>query len=301
MKSLLLGNHGNFRTGVTLSGDSLLLDSFPDAAFAYSLNKLRSNYSGNCLRIRRGSDNQELDIGFSGKQINLSAIASFCGASTGNVVTWYDQTTNNVNATQTIASRQPQIYNATGLPAGQVYNASNVPAISFLSSTIGIVGHVLEMDPWYADTESFVSYFISFDFNSGFAKSLIGSTPHERGFVTYANGNMGTTSSLAVLTRRNLTRFAGGPTNINDLANVCHVSANRSRIKAYINLDDTAYVDIADGNENFVMPTKVWIGTSNNASSSSGRQYMGDVIGFKTDVSSTQKAIRQSIYDLWVV
>jgi hypothetical protein len=59
-------------------------------------------------------------------------------------------------------------------------------------------------------------------------------------------------------------------------------------------------LDIADGNSNFELPTKVWIGTSNNASFQLGRHKMGDVIGFKTDTSSTQKAIRQSIHELWV-
>jgi hypothetical protein len=43
----------------------LILDQIgaPSAA-AYSLRKLRAAYAGNAIRVRRSSDNAELDIGF---------------------------------------------------------------------------------------------------------------------------------------------------------------------------------------------------------------------------------------------
>jgi len=41
-----------------------LLDTYPDAAAAYSLRKLRADYSGSAVRVRRSSDNTEQDIGF---------------------------------------------------------------------------------------------------------------------------------------------------------------------------------------------------------------------------------------------
>lgn len=282
------------------SSDSLLLDSFPNAAFAYSLNKLRSNYNGSCLRIRRSSDNQEIDIGFSGKQVDLSAIASFCGASAGSVVTWYDQTTNNINATQPTANSQPQIYNATGLSAGQVYNASNKPAISFFDSSAATVGQNLQIDPWYSSTESFVSYFLSFDVDTGQNTPLIGSSPHQYGLTVYMEGSVSNSNSITAFVRRTNFYFGTGSSTVNDLANVCHASANRSRVQIYLNTDDPAYLDIADGNQNFNMPTKIYIGNSQQTVNITGRIRIGDVIGFKTDTSATQKAIRQSIYNSWV-
>ena len=43
---------------------SLLLDSYSGAAAAYSLRKLRSSYTGNAIKVRRSSDNAEMNIGF---------------------------------------------------------------------------------------------------------------------------------------------------------------------------------------------------------------------------------------------
>jgi PKD repeat protein len=94
-----------------LSG--LLLDLFPNAAAAYSLRKLRSAYTGSAIRVRRSSDNTEQDIGFNGSnELDTTALLSFVGAGNGFVVTWYDQSGNGLNATQSTAGNQPQIVNS---------------------------------------------------------------------------------------------------------------------------------------------------------------------------------------------
>jgi hypothetical protein len=87
------------------------LDQFsaPSAA-AYSLRKLRAAYTGNAIRVRRSSDNAELDIGFTaGGDLNQTALLAHCGAGNGFVTTWYDQSGNGRNATQTTAGLQPRI------------------------------------------------------------------------------------------------------------------------------------------------------------------------------------------------
>jgi hypothetical protein len=89
----------------------LLLDLFPNAAVAYSLRKLRTAYSGSAIRVRRSSDNTEQDIGFVGNNLDTASLLTFCGAGNGFVTTWYDQSTNANNATQTTAGRQPRIVN----------------------------------------------------------------------------------------------------------------------------------------------------------------------------------------------
>jgi hypothetical protein len=88
---------------------SLLLDLFPNAAVAYSLRKLRTAYTGSAIRVRRSSDNAEQDIGFVGGDLDTASLLTFCGAGNGFVTTWYDQSTNGNNATQTTAGNQPQI------------------------------------------------------------------------------------------------------------------------------------------------------------------------------------------------
>lgn len=86
-----------------------LLDTYPNAAAAYSVRKLRAAYTGSAIRVRRSSDNAESDIGFSGGNIDTSALTTFCSGTNGFVTTWYDQSGNSRNATQTTASNQPQI------------------------------------------------------------------------------------------------------------------------------------------------------------------------------------------------
>jgi hypothetical protein len=93
----------------------LLLDLFPNASVAYSLRKLRTAYSGSAIRVRRSSDNTEQDIGFVGNNLDTASLLTFCGAGNGFVTTWYDQSGNARNATQTTAGNQPQIVSSGAL------------------------------------------------------------------------------------------------------------------------------------------------------------------------------------------
>lgn len=107
---------------------NLLLDLFPvGAGSGYSVRKLRTGYSGACLRVRRSSDNTEQDIGFtSAGALDTSAISSFVGANSGFVVTWYDQGGNGINVTQSTTGRQPRIVNA-----GAIDTENSLPTVVF--------------------------------------------------------------------------------------------------------------------------------------------------------------------------
>jgi hypothetical protein len=89
----------------------LLFDQFTGAAGGYSFRKLRTGATL-CCRIRRSSDNAEQNIGFLGREFDSVAALAFCGAGSGFITTWYDQTTNGRNSTQTSATLQPRIINA---------------------------------------------------------------------------------------------------------------------------------------------------------------------------------------------
>jgi hypothetical protein len=90
----------------------LLLDLYPNAATAYSVRKLRTAYTGNCIRVRRSSDNAEQNIGFVNNDLDTTSLLSFVGANNGFVTTWYDQSGNGFNVRQTTAANQPRIVNA---------------------------------------------------------------------------------------------------------------------------------------------------------------------------------------------
>jgi hypothetical protein len=87
----------------------LFLDLYPSATLAVSLRKLRLNYSGSCIRVRRSNDNTEQDIGFVNNYLDTASMKTFVGANNGFVVTWYDQSGSGNNATQIIAITQPKI------------------------------------------------------------------------------------------------------------------------------------------------------------------------------------------------
>ena len=108
-----------------------LLNDYPALA-GFSVRLIRFGYSGNCLKVRRSSDNSELDIGFdSNGDLDISAIETHCGSSDGFVSVWYDQSGNGNNVTQGVTSLQPKIYDGSavvqdnGRPAIQAISASN--------------------------------------------------------------------------------------------------------------------------------------------------------------------------------
>jgi hypothetical protein len=112
--------NGNVLRGVL---DLLTVSS----AAAYSLRKLRSGYTGSAIRVRRSSDNAEADIGFdSAGNLDTTALLTFIGSGNGFVTTWYDQSGNARNATQTTAGSQPLIVSNGALEA-----LNGKPAILF--------------------------------------------------------------------------------------------------------------------------------------------------------------------------
>ena len=87
-----------------------LLDTYPNAAAAYSVRRLSSTYTGALMEVRRSSDNTTQNIGYDANgDLDTTALLAFVGAGDGFVRTWYDQSGNTNNATQTTASAQPKI------------------------------------------------------------------------------------------------------------------------------------------------------------------------------------------------
>jgi hypothetical protein len=103
-----------------------LLDTYSGAAAAYSLRLLDSTYTGDAIRVRRASDNTEQDIGFDGNgNLDTSALTTFCTGTNCFIRTWYDQSGNANDATQTTNANQPKIYDSvTG-----VVTDNNKPAV----------------------------------------------------------------------------------------------------------------------------------------------------------------------------
>ena len=117
-----------------------VFDSVNDLAF--SVRKVNPAYIGNCMRIRRSSDNTELEIGFVGGELDTSAISTFCGVGFGYVARWYDQSGNANDKFNTTAINQPVIYNnGFTLRNGKPYiRATNTQWLYLATSYIQSVG-----------------------------------------------------------------------------------------------------------------------------------------------------------------
>jgi hypothetical protein len=128
------------------------LDSYTtNLAAAYSLRRLLGSYKGSAIRVREDSGNTEADIGFdSDGNLDTPALLAHCGANSGYVTTWYDQSAASNNATQSEAGRQPRIVDSgvvetldgfpTILPDGtddRMVTTAQITATAFVSVTEG--------------------------------------------------------------------------------------------------------------------------------------------------------------------
>ena len=124
---MILATHGFLASSILQA--SGLLDEYPGAAAAYSLRLLRAGYTGSAIRVRRASDNAEQNIGFVNNELDTSSLTSFCSGTNGFVTTWYDQSGNGRDATQTTAANQPQI-----VSSGSVITENGKPAMTFVDN-----------------------------------------------------------------------------------------------------------------------------------------------------------------------
>ena len=172
-----------------------LLDLYPSASAAYSLRKLRTAYTGSAIRVRR-TDLTEQNIGFTASgALDTAALLSFVGTGgldNGFVTTWYDQSGNGNNATQTTALNQPQI-----VSAGSLITQNGKPTIQYDGTNDGLNSTITP----YA-TASAISIFYAYSSNLAAAANT------NTAFI-YNNGTFGTT---ALRTRASSTGALSGET-----------------------------------------------------------------------------------------
>jgi hypothetical protein len=93
----------------------------------YGLRKVKDDYTGNCIKLRKDGETETVDIGFDAfGNLNESAILTHCGSSTGFVHTWIDQSGNSRDLVQAGSGKQPKI--AIG---GAILKANGRPIMKF--------------------------------------------------------------------------------------------------------------------------------------------------------------------------
>lgn len=173
-----------------------VLDLYPTSVHhAYSLRKVRTAYTGFCLRVRRTSGTStEVNVGFNSNgtitlnspityasgtattATTLGQFAAIAGYGTPDVgvtanqnifvVTWYDQSGNGKNITNATAARQPRLVNSTTADLEKSYGKV---AVRFVKSGT----NALSLADTTANINNMSSYFVG---------AFVGSTINQVGY-----------------------------------------------------------------------------------------------------------------------
>jgi len=198
----------------------LLLDEYPNAAAAYSLRRVNSRYTGALIRVRRDSTGQaEQDIGSIGEALDTVALKAFVRNNSGFVTTWYDQSGNARNATQTTAANQPRIVNA-----GVVGRRNGKPTLFFDGSNDNFITANYDISNASIFGVS-IATGSSNQFNANILFSKVNSAYSQREGVMILNyvasefsiqkqGSLGSVTASKSMVRTNLNIFTGMYDNV---------------------------------------------------------------------------------------
>jgi len=139
----------------------LILNLYP-SVMAFSTRLINAYHTGPCVRVRRSSDNTEMDIGFSAvldangvRWLDTTQLLAFAGSASAYVTIWYNQQHARFNASQSIANKQPQIVNA-----GALVTSSGKPALYFNGSAFGLEILAAEALGYWSNVTNFFAFAI---------------------------------------------------------------------------------------------------------------------------------------------
>ena len=263
-----------------------LLDTYEGAAAAYSLRRLRSSYTGPAVRVRRDSNNDELDIYFNRDgSLDTATLEAFCAGTDGFVKVWYDQGQEGNDAEQTNTSLQPKIYDSS---AGVIENGSagnEKPAMEFDGTSQRLTN--------------------ASEIMTGSSLCLIGvmqsdATTGLRMWVDQSGSNQGGALYQDGSNYDAFARFGGTYIGLSNIvfANTSHalffanwVSGNS---KAHINatqVDSSTSSFSGSGNTG----VQFWIGNDSDVSSRAADGKLQEIIVYTTDQSSNRTGIETNI------
>lgn len=137
-----------------------LVRNFTNLAFAHSVRRVVLQYSGPAIRVRRSSDNAEMDIGFNGIDLDETALLAFVGAGDGFVAIIYDQSGNIRNLIQPTISKQAKIVNV-----GVINKVNGIPSIDFDGADDNYIRTII-VDEFTSDSAYFFMVFKTNDDSS---------------------------------------------------------------------------------------------------------------------------------------
>lgn len=254
---------------------ALLLDTYTGAAAAYSLRKLRTG-SPNAIRVRRSSDSTEQDIGFVSGALDTATLLTFCGAGDGFVTTWYDQSGNGNNQTQTTAGSQPKIVSSGSYLGGISFDGTDDKfsgAITgfksfanlssfFVSAPVAAAAADTASAGWFIfGNGSPTLYGLSSSTGSISGEKIVflgttqASVARRLGSTTYSR-SANQTQVLSMLNLPTGTSLRSNGVSISlDLASLTTISSDCSPSSSSYTVDDIVYLN---GAATFVYPAALW-------------------------------------------
>ena len=250
---MILASLGIIKNSVTFFP---ILDTYTGSSGAFSVFKERTAYSGNCIRVRRSSDNSESDIGFVNNYIDTTSLLSFVGSSDGFVTTFYDQSGNARNLTQATATFQPKIVssgvlNTSGGYATIIFDGTNDYLVSFSLGAIFSGGNNIPMSSYFVcdftATSTQVPFTLALSTTSTGLEEWYPMYKTSSNYNTYKRENSGASKSAsggtAVLNQQLLSQTHSG-TTYNLYKNGTQIITN-----ADMNLNSTTLDNLAIGAE----------------------------------------------------
>lgn len=284
---MILATHGI--VGSSIVQFTGLLDDYSGAAAAYSLRLLSSTYTGDAIRVRRASDNTEQDIGFVNNELDTSSLTSFCSGTDGFVKTWYDQSGNGYDATQTTAASQPQI-----VSSGSVILENGKPSLQFDGSddyilASGTIFSASLYSAFVAVTPSSISQDATF-FQIG--------TSSTNGLAA-GFGGLGTAAVIGSRLRASTQKGASESLSNTDMILYSGIGiVSTPTNNGYLN--NTAMTGVSQCRSTSSPLSQLVIGSSGNASFPfSGK--LSDVIFYDSDESSNLNGINTNINDFYSI
>jgi len=268
-----------------------LLDNYEGAAAAYSLRRLRSAYTGPAVRVRRESNNDELDIYFDGQgNLDTASLEAFCAGTNGFVKVWYDQSGNGNDATQEVATAdQPKIYDSSGGVIEEGSAGNEKPALEFDGSATYLLG----ANKTTIDNTAIFSVIKS---DSNTQDCVFIQTSLAAGnFITLGLGGVGSNSAIG-------SRLAVGGTVVSQVGDSTFTSTDQTLVSYLADnatgqmfIDGTEETDVVGSRNNFITTT---IGARGDGLNN----FLGkiqEVIFYDSDETSNRTGIETNINDYY--
>ena len=263
-----------------------LLDNYPNASAAYSLRALNSAYTGAAIRVRR-TDNATQDIGllYDGS-LDTEFLLNFVGSGDGFIDTWYDQSGEGNDATQTTASKQPKI-----VSSGAVITENGEPSVEF-NGTTDYIQNQLSVGP---TVTSFAVSKIVDEFDYNFIYDSFGGTgnPYQIGRV-----RLGLWNDKKYFADNGDPFETKATTASNGLQNLFFAKHTNSDVSISVNQDTLQTVE----STNFSQNSEFWnIGARNDGAEHFLEGTIQELILYPSDQDTNREAIETNINNYYTI